>query len=485
MVVLSRAIQLYAKKVVTDLGTRVGHPTKNSFCGRDGMSYVIQKYWKGTPEDRLEFDMGMFLEQCADFDADKVKPCFDDESYSVSAVETNIVTGTYDPMVDKVNYTNYYRRLEDIAEQYLERYMGNLMYSILYNANGLSQYKKTCGTQATLSDSDEEGEFVELADLLIMENVNEWSLSEKNEATLKLPYVLKRLHNLSMYSGVHMIEYIVSYTKALEENRRSQACGSTKTLKVNAVLAFGVHKYTKYGYTGDRITIESRNKKAAHMFEWLCGNSKDYASYREDFTNFLHYMEVLNINMDDDFSKYDMLFMDKLTVSTVTPNSQYDVQVFEALRGNLTNDVPIDIVDPIENSMSIFNQAIETHPLLIDRINNLQSQKYEKIHSQGESIYATYKLIMENKALSGKLHWEYGYLYHDGKPAIVTTTWVNSDSVFAESNAIISELGFIVQITKSSTIACLDVDYAYAYVLARCKNEDFDERRMEWKRITA
>lgn len=484
MIRLSSIIKFYSKKTVTDIGTRSGPCTPNNFSYGYGMESVVQKYWKGASEDKLEFDIGMFLEQCADFDADRVKPCLTEDEYTISAVESSIVTSEYRPAIHDIDFGDYYRRLEDIAPQYIERYLGNLVYSILHNNDGIASYVKTHGTQATLSDPEEEGEYVELADLLTMDNLNDWSLAEKQEASLKLPYVLKRLHNLSMYCGIHMIEFIVAYLKARDDNKHSRSLGSTKSLKVNAVILNGIHKYSKYGRVGEQITVESRNKKAARMFDWIEGNLPEYQSYSEDYVNFVHYMDVLNICRDDDFTKYDGLFMDELIVTVVTPNSQYDMQVFNALQVNASTPAKPSIEDPMENTIELFNQAIDVNDILVERVQKLQSYMYEKIHEQGVTIYTMYKLFTDNEYISKGLHWEYGYLYHNDKPAVIKTSWVNSDSLFTESDAIISEIGYIVQVTRQPTILCLDIDYANAYVVARCRKVSFDERRMDWLRVT-
>lgn len=484
MIILSSVINFYARKVITDIGTRVGECTEANFSYGSGLESVVQKYWTGVSDSRLEYDIGAFLESYADFDADQRQPCFTEEEYSLSAVESTIVTSVYMPERDSVDFHDYYRRLEDIAPQYIERYLGNMVYNILYRNDGIMAYNKTHGVQATLSSPEEEGEYTELIDLVVYkDDINGWSMSERNEARMKLPYVLKRLHNLSMYCGVHMIEFIVSYIRAKDINEYDRSHGSTKVLKVNAVIEMGAHKYTKYGRVGDEITVASRNKKAARMFEWMEGEVNEYLSYKEDFVNFLHYMNVLNICRIDDFTKYDGLFMDKLVITTVTPNSQYDVQVFNALQANASTPVKVVTEEPLDNTIILWDQAIDTNNVIQKRLNALQSHMYEKIHMQGVAIYTMYKLFMEGVYVDSGLHWEYGYLYHNDKLAVIKTTWVNSNSIFNENNAIISELGYIVQVTSKSTLLCLDIDYAYAYVQARCKNVEFDERRMDWQRI--
>lgn len=485
MIILTNPISLYGKKVVVDLATRSGEAKEDDYSCTLGLNYVVNKYWSG--ED-TEASIEMLFADQTDFNADIVQPHMNDDEYSdvIEQEEYNKVA-RYNPAVDKTDFDKYFRRLEDIAWQYLEKYVSNLVFTVCKYNGGAKAFEALHREQPTLVSNDDSEEFTELADLQLYGNENDWSPDVKQTAITKLPYVLKRLHNLSCYCGVHMISFIVAYLKAKERNMNARISGSQKSLKKNAVISEGVYLCNEYGDITKKVTVQSKNVKAAKMFDWIIGMDKDFKAYYQDYLNFVHYCNVLNVDLlNDDMTKYASEFMSKLVVTTVTPNNQYDKQVYEAiLRNSSVTEVPVvrTFEETLLNTFNTFNQICSTNA-------NIQSyvQRHDYITSKQNmdmamSIYNLYSIIYLKQATdSTKYSWENGYLYYDDTIAVVTASFLGEADY--DEVCVISELGYCVQLTESLGVYVMVLRNALNNITNKVVNKDPDYRYESWVQLT-
>ena len=488
MIILTNPINLYGKKVVTDLATRSGNSTVNDFSCGLGLAYKVRELW---PDNQSDANMEMLFNNQDDYNADVSQPTMTDEDYDevIDEEEHDIVT-PYNPAIDKTDFNRYYRRLEDIANDYLEKYVGYLVYNIRNHSDGIKMYNSKHQDQPLLmSNGDDDNDFTEIADLQLVNDDEDWPLYMKQAALQNLPYVIKRLHNMSCYVGVHMLSFVVSFIKAKDKNSRLRIAGSTKTLKKNAVIEEGVYLCDKRGNITKKVLVQNKNRRAAEMFDWIVGASKEYAAYYQDYLDFVHYCKVLNIDIyNDDMTRYQSAFVDSLIVTTVTPNKQYDKQVFDAILGNGTNVMSDSdgTVDPLENTIEIFQQVCETSGILRDYIPHHDSVKAQGYLEIAKSIYNTYMLLSKGVTTdSSKYYWDSGYLFYDGNIVTMSASLISDPESrpFTNDLCIVSELGYCVQVTSLMSLYIMAIPCASSNLLNKVTYKDPEYKYVDWLRV--
>ena len=456
MIIITTLRRLYGKKIITDLALRRGSDTENDYSPYDGMNAIVNNYYRGESLASLEY----LYQKQKDFDADIMQPHIDvlsDYSRQEEREEYELTT-EYNPAKDKANFKEYNRRLEDINQGYLEDYMSNLVYTVfvLSGSGGAIDYDYNHKLQPTLVSVEDDG-VTELADLQLQGDEHSYTESAKAKAKEQLPYVIKRLHNLSCYCGIHMLSMISAYMKAKRENALRQQTGSTMSLKKNAVIAKGVYKCDTYGNIGDKIEVANKNQKAAHMFDWLHGLNNDYPSYKEDYLNFVLYCEMLNIDLyNDDFTKYDKKFVDSLVVTTLTPNHQYNQAVFDAIRDSGIEST--EEVDPCLETMENFRDLCVSNEVLQKVIENHTKACAKDNLKVATALHSYQSIMLDNLPVPELKYysWQNGFLYYKGELVILNTRLVCDDSYY-DPRVIISELGFCIHVSTNMALECMTV----------------------------
>lgn len=487
MIILSNPINLYGKKVVTDLATRTGNSTVDDYSCGLGLAYKVRELW---PDNDTDANLEMLFNDQVDFNADVCQPDMTEDEYDeATAAEEHDVTRRYNPAVDTTDFNRYFRRLEDIANDYLEKYVGYMVFNIRNHASGIKAYNAKHMNQPTLISDGDDSDYTELADLQLMQNDEDWPLSVKQSALQNLPYVIKRLHNMSCYTGVHMLSFIVAFLKAKERNNQLRIVGSIKTLKKNAVIEEGVYLCDKQGNITKRVQVQNKNKRASDMFDWVAGASTEYQAYYQDYLDFVHYCNVLNIELfNDDMTKYQSEFVNSLIITTVTPNKQYDKQVFEAILGNQVNTVPNteEDVDPVENTIDTFLQICETHETLQECILHHDSIRSGDNLKLAQSLYNTYLLLSTGQATdTSKYYWDSGYLFYNGELVVIPANMLSdpNSKIIYDEMCIINELGYIIQITKKLCVDIITLACANENVLNKVAYKDPEFKYHNWVRI--
>lgn len=485
MIVLTNPIRLYGRTVVTDLALRTGEATSKDYSCTLGLSYVIQNLWSG---DETLASIEMLFSDQTDFDADVTQPHMTEDDYDeVEEQEGYNKVAKYNPAVDKTDFDKYYRRLEDIAHPYLENYVSNLVYTICRYNSGAKSFEAAHREQPTLVSTDDSEDVTELADLQLYGDETDWSPDVKQTALTQLPYVLKRLHNLSCYCRVHMLSFIVAYLKAREKNVNARISGSVKSLKKNAVITEGVYLCNELGNIQKQVTVQSKNVRAAKMFDWIIGMDSDFKAYYQDYLNFVHYCNVLNIDLiNDDLTKYDNDFMSGLLVTTVTPNKQYDQQVYEAILSNSAGTVETeDVVDnSIVNTFNTFQQICSTNKSIVDYTHHYDHATSKRNMETAMSLYNTYAVLyLQLFTESNKYSWEDGYLYYDGNLVVISTSLIG-DETFKEERCLINELGYCIQVSNGMGVYVMALSNALDNMLNKVSTKDPDYRYAEWVLLT-
>lgn len=480
MLILTEPVRLYGKFVISDLATRVSLANNSSPSPYEGMRYTVNKLWpNGTSS--TEADIELLFNSQPDFDADMMQPQNTAEDGDLEELyDEEDDCAKYNPYVDTYPLVRYYRRLEDIDRFYIQKYVANTVYSIqMRNNNGLRAYNYRNAEQVTLFNNSDDGDsFEELADLQLDVDVNEWSPEIKQEAAERLPYVIKRLHTLSCYCSIHMLSFISAYIKAKEENAVKRANGSTMTLKINAVLDKGVYRCDRDGYIQKQLDAKNRNKHAADMFDWINGNSSSYESYIIDYKNYVHYCDVLGIDIiNDNMRKYDARFVKNLTVSVVTPNTQYDKQVFSVLCAGGNTALPKTAeIDPIANTCDLFLELSKSNEWLSKGIETVSTSAVKEIDS------LLYQFLFNYNKLVSKLQpgspffnvmdvsFETSYASYNDNFYFLDSVFLGKEN-FADRRCLLSNTGYLIMLSHYDLLDVMTISDALENVMARLNGE--------------
>lgn len=471
MLIINNPIRLYGRKVVTDLALRSGSVTANSFSNSTGLSAMVDKMWS---EPTFASKEAMF-QKMVDFDADRIQPHYTEYDYAKEIEEFEYEI-PYNPAVDKTDFNRYYRRLEDISSEYLEKYVGNLVYTICRRSGGVKEFNYQHAVAPTILDV-EDNTPSELADLETDGQKDAWSESVINEALTNMPYVLKRLNNLSRFIGIHMLSFVCSYILAKDENKLLQQAGSTKLLKRNAVISKNVWACDREGNATHKVEISNKNQHAYMAFDWMEGSIDKYQAYREDVINFMHYVRVLNIDITENMEKYGTEFLKKLVVVTLTPNSQYNPDIYKALlSGGSVQSSSSETI--IQDTVSLFSELCTTDESLKKVQAEYNSIKQRQHLEQARKLYSAYMLSQGEFTNQSTIEFYDGYLYADGKLAIVDANMFGG-TVFRDNRCLISELGFLVHVTDSLSIHLLSIYLAYDNMLLKIGKVS-DQKMESW-----
>lgn len=486
MLILTNPIQLQSKKVIADIASREGMHTKDSYSYGLGLYYVVKKY-AGSQYEAVD-DIAALIQKQTDFDADIVRPLQnDEEDYDSTYDGLNTPGELYNPAIHDVNYTGYYRRLEDINNAYLEKYIGNLIFSVrAYNGNGLKAYNSNHKIQQALQNvnGDDDSEFTEMSDLLFEDTSDVYSNQEVYIAREQLPYVLKRLLNLSALLEIHMPSFIVAFNKVNTSMTELRAKGlSTARIKWTSVADVCTYKADRLtGAATQKIFKESKNVKAQEAYAWVIGVSDAYQGYVIDMQNFIHYLKVLHIKMDPNaFVSISRDTLKNCMITTVTPNSSYIPDVKNAILNNSSNAQSVDELDDTENTMELLEQVISVHPEAAKYLSYMDSNHFEQRKKDAQNLaIMAYNFRYNQYPDVSRFMWKDGYLYYGPNLVVLPSNYFYSNDLGSAANCIFSEFGLVVKITDRNVLEFLFIEHAKQNYIDALNNVPANEQE-GWK----
>lgn len=484
MFIFPNPVGLYCNKVITDVQGRNGYTTSPlSFSCLPGRRHKVLQYLSYDRTTTAILD-DLFNGQ-ADYDADVDQPMIgakfenafelydrakgDDDHKSRSVV--------YDPAVNNVDWSpdssenlnksrGYFRRLEDIYNEYILTYIDNLVLSIRLHSDSLKSYKANHQDQFAIMTSGDDGDGYLVPSDMLMDIVRDgYSDEQIEEARTNITYVMRRLHNMSRLYGIHMISFAVAFMRADAEKRAKRESGSTTSyLKWTDVTRYGVYYSDNMGNAKKRIYKESRSEKAQGAFDWAIGAWQVYPGYLKDFFNFQYYLEVLDIDLTSDFQNIGFDYIMSLNILKVTPNTQYESLVYDSIIHD-----PKDRYNIVErNSDNIMDSFMEHWYITMQESEDL-AQRSDSMNADGyrNMIANIFKLLL---ALYPNLNptdckFKDGWLYNGNDLVIVDYLAIDppskTDYVSIYRSCLISELALIVRVTDDPHIIAMDTTGAY------------------------
>lgn len=457
-------IRLYGRKVITDLATRYGEATEDSMCPAVGCAALVTRYWN----EETEANIAALFEAQTDFDADLCKPTIstshildgDDTDSVKDIIEADARPSvTYNPYVHKTNFNGYFRHLEDIQDYYTDTYVSQITYRVRHHDTGIAVFRKKHPIQNNFINIGDNGqEITEQVDLLTTYTLDTDAMDDAAHAREYLPYVVKRLHALSRICKVHILSLISAYSRAYSDYTKMRQAGTTTaTLKVNAVLSYGVYSCRPDGYVKGKIFATDKNVAAAQMYNWIAGHSQNYASYFQDYLDYIKYCEVLNIDYKaENMWMYQQSFISGLRVLVITPNEQYDKMVAEALRYNKPNYYEEISVKAQENEQLALQQTMSLYRSFYS-MSTRDNNTYVNYNAKNRAVIfdmATDIAMLAIRSNGGNItnknafRWRDGYLYLNYSICTVPTSLVSKGDNRLSDACIISDTGFVVQVVN-------------------------------------
>lgn len=452
-----------------DLASRDGSPNSSSCSCHSGLrASAVQQFRRLLGSNVLNtVSIDYIMSMASDYNADKSQPMCsitaEDEDFEQERLD-GVIEYEYSPELHDESFNKYYRRLEDIHIHYLQKYLYELVYAeCMYKDGTVRTHLHNHVPQRVLVD-EENGAVYSESDLETDDDgTSEWPQHEISEALSKLPYVVKRLHNLSILFGVHMLSFISAYKAATEENSRMLARGSTKTLKVNDVVDCTVYLCDEKGNPTYAPSRSAKNLRIAGAFKWCCGMSDSYQAYLPDMHNFMHYIDVLNIDiMNDDMTRYNAKFMDNVIVATLTPANQYDPAVFSNLCGKEkhVDDVVPDVID---QTLCLFDEMCYSVPELKEAAcRTLTHSEKSKIESYSILLASEYYSSRGATTDWNSYRFVNGFLHYNNDMCIIgTEVFMNTSQNETCGACVISDIGYIIGLSSNMFLRGITVTEAY------------------------
>ena len=448
----------------------------------NGYAIAITNYFKRVEK---QANIPFFYEQQEDFDADIIKPVAVDETdiedldseeelnYVRNLSGENTSARAFDPYTDTIeSFDEYERHLENIHRAYLYKYLENLKFSVTtYKQNGIFEHNAAHRLQSCLYDEENE-RAISQADLLMLDGSDAHTDAEIAFAESRLPYVLKRLNNLSILMGVHMLSYIAAFMRAENTYNVMRASGSKAAFKYTNIINAGFYMCDAYGNPTKLATISMKNPKTSEVFSWYIGGSEKYPSYAKDVANFITYTNLLNIDIvNDDMSKYDSKFFKQLEVKMLTPDSQYNPEVYNRLLKGVTGYVQTDNVD---NVMRSFRDIVMTNVDMRCRSFDMDERNRNILKSYIIMLYAKYRNMRKWVTEPAKVSFIDGVLYYDNAVAKMPSAFFMSPKEQSKT-CIMHELGYFISLDTEQGIEYIESNKAYNNYVT--KNDQYADRR--------
>lgn len=466
MFILTQPVEIYSVKLITDMVGRYAE-TPDSVCPMYGFLKRLQDLWH---INETTADISALFEMQPDYNADKQFPMVtledlegQEDADIRSLQQERTVDVEYNPNIHKTNFDGYIRHLEYLPEGYMTVYLENLTLRIRTQSNGVAAYNNKHRIQNSFIGYGDNGmEITERVDLLSDYEIDRSLLKDAENARQQLPFVVKRLHNLSRLSKIHILSFIVSFMKARKQSDKARAIGaSTSQFKLNDVIRMGVWKSNEQGAPCGQVHLGDKNKNAPIIFDWAMGRKSVFSSYYDDMINFFVYCDVLSIDvLHDTMLSYDDVFMRDIFVPIVTSNSQYDKLVADAILYYRGVDVPK--VSTLASD-SFTEALIELHANYVNYY-TWNSDLYEKYMNYSfkdrKYIYGMAVGLVRLQCVrysipipaDDAITWEDGLLFVNGELFKFVTNLVDSSFAGRESYCVLHDTGYMLRVEKGRNI---------------------------------
>lgn len=393
MIYWKTLVQIPSKKVLEDLASREGEPTPDSMCQLPGMLDTVKKYANNEPLESVYLKLI------------KLKDIRTDSCSKEAIARFEAINGR--PM----------KTIYDIGETVIRDYIGNLVYSATrYNSGSTKEDRQNFQYGRFIQDSEDDGHIIMESDLQVKKDGP--SAKDKIYWNKKLPYILKKLHQISKTIEISIISSLVCYYKARRDYNRNKKY--SEAVSVGKIIEKGVMKMGKDGKI-KRVDPDDPNSSIIYekdgkgnfreyVYDHLVGNTKD------ELYDLIHELMFIINELNIDFcnekaERYEEDFINDLVTSYVTSNRAYlnmkcNPASLKAIRSISYDKQPVIterklsrkemILKMINRQVSIFDNAEDKHldeyrdtsgELLTSFINKMMCFEFDTYGRYLDNIY--------------------------------------------------------------------------------------------------
>lgn len=298
--VKDKIIEYPHKSILEDVMSRDGEPTDESFTPYYGCAHIVREQMR---ENKNEFELSDILQSAVEYSPMKQRPTDDGTSRTVAASEIK----------------DYYKNLEDISQEWIEKYVIQVLIGFKQNRDGMKeQQKDRMSTLYLCSNEDDNETYIAESDLI--EKDVPFTTEEILEAKIKLPYLLKQLQIGSIEYRGSLLSFIIAAEKCFRENDYS----SNYYLVPRDLIAKGVYKVNGNGdIVGKFVISDNSGERLRNCIAWVCGKHPEslyYKAYRE----LLKVLSILEIDITKENAlEYDKKYINKIVCTYLASNEEY------------------------------------------------------------------------------------------------------------------------------------------------------------------
>lgn len=457
-------IPIRTKKLIVELALRNGSPTLESPSPYNGLLDLTFKRMSASEQYNKDFDGAIYqmLNAQPDYNADNQCPIFD-QPWSSDAYLCEARPAHYNPELG--NEAVYCRRLEDIDPTWVVQYVDNILFSIGRNKEGgMRAYARNNHTVNVFVD-EEDGEVMLETDNLT--NIgNGYSAEDVYKAKERIPYLLRRLHDKSKQSHIHIISLLAAHEMAKKSVAQANMQKSYKSsLSPKDLLYYPIYRMNPDGTLGPMLAGDANNRDTYFkaIKGWLFQYPDSIDSYTQDAIDLLHYFDVMEIDITkEDVTVYQEEYISQLTVLYITSNREYILrkrpgfhkEVYDTLttlsldtcaKADSISEDPYSIV---ENTINIFNNSSsleDTERNALDVVTNADSIDRDIL-----VLLTYYNIVFRRNIQLDKLITMDGFFFTDTEtPLMIDLSPIMKNTSGAYKDvAIVRESGHIVRLSK-------------------------------------
>lgn len=340
------------KTIIEDVLSREGMPGPESYTPFRGCASILRRQFENM-DTNGHISVADIIEHEGEFKMNKARANDDGVDRDVAAGEIR----------------DYYTRLEDIDQDYIDKYINSIIIGYKKHNRGLNDQRYLMQTLEKVYDEDED-DFVSLTDLLLTEQ--DFTAEDIIEAESRLPYVLKQLYDGSIQMGGSLLSFIIAAEKCLHD-----PSGGAQ-LRPRHIVNQGVWRMERDGSMVNQFKIEDNTaERFRNLYAWICGvgeggkNNIYYKAYRE----LLEICAILGINIrDEDPTQYDGKYIDSIVCTYIASNEEYLETygfVDQKILNMLSPDKLFSVAKSMSNSESVSDVKLTTEVLIECIVNNV------------------------------------------------------------------------------------------------------------------
>ena len=295
--VADKVLTYPCKSILEDVLSREGAATKESFSPFHGLNKLMMSLTRGN--GNIPYTVKEIISSGRrDFSANKARPNDDGADREDSAYEVS----------------DYYRRLEDIDDDFVVKYVKQVLTGFLWDENGKRRIDGRFQTFELWED--EEDGLVSPTDVIAEEEAD-FNLDDVEEAKKKLPYLLKLLYDGSIkYKGS-----LLSFTIAVQRFFGNST--GEKDIKPSNICNEGVYHVDKFGNITSKFVIEENSGEILRtLIKWATGQIDD--RYYRASQELLRVCTILGLDIrNEDAKLYTKDVIDDAVCMYIASNEEY------------------------------------------------------------------------------------------------------------------------------------------------------------------